>query len=505
MMKNQGRKWVRVTGMVSASIILMGGVVTSAFAASRDSAKMVITMELPQGTGYASSPQNAVLVSLVKKYEKLHPNVTVALLPNAQANPPAQTAWLTTVAAGQSAPDIVDEFYLLVNAGAVPAGILQNLKPFLYQPDPYLGGKPWISAWNPIYRADMTSPDGNMYMLLGAEEAISVIYNKQQFRQAGIAAPPKTYAQWVQDMIQLKKHGFTPLMFGTAHGNAEPSWWERKVQTQLLQRFIPQIDVNHSKILSGLDLAVGVEKGIISMKNPAYAEVWKLLGSLTPYMAPDASEYATDATLTSVSPPLSVIPGFAKSKYSMIFGGAWDIKNLYSLGMKGKFGIFPFPQITKASTPYASISTGAGSVAGPNGAPEYAVTTPAANKTMTPQKLKQIVNLLEYLYSPANEGQVVADEGNQASFPTITGAKVSVLPGVGALVPKKFTPVVEGVLNDGLSAQAEVEGSRIVQEYLGGSISFSDFSSQWDALLQSAAAAWAQTNHVNLSQYLHSK
>ena len=503
---NRGRtKWTRLTLAAGSSIVMLAGLSAASFAASRAGGKMVITMQLPQGSGYASAAQNAALVSLVNRYERLHPGVSIKLLPNDQASPPAQTSWLTTVAAGQSAPDIVDEFYLLVNANAVPSGVLENLKPYLTRPDPYLHGKPWISAWNPIYRADMTSPNGGVYILVGADEAISVIYNKQQFKQAGIGAPPKTYAQWVQDMAKLKKAGFTPLMFGTANGNVEPSWWERKVQTQLLQRFIPRMDVNHSKILSGLDLAVGVKKGILSMRNPAYAEVWKLLGSLIPYMAPGASEYTTGAPLTSVSPPLSAIPGFAKGKYSMIFGGAWDIENLNSLGMKGKFGIFPFPQVTRATTPFASASTGAGSVAGPNGAPEYAVTTPAANKTMTPQKLKQIVNFLEFLYSPANEGQVVASSDNKADIPTITGAKISVLPGVRALIPKHFSPVVEGVLNDGLSAQAEVEGSRIVQEYLGGNISFSQFASQWDSLLQNAANSWAQTNHVNLNQYLKAK
>ncbi len=36
---------------------------------------------------------------------------------------------------------------------------------------------------------------------------------------------------------------------------------------------------------NGLDVAVGIKKGIISMSNPRYAEVWKLLGQLVGFSA----------------------------------------------------------------------------------------------------------------------------------------------------------------------------------------------------------------------------
>lgn len=464
--------------------------------------KITITMQLPEGAGDVSSPKNTALVSLVKKYESLHPDINIDLMPNTQTSPPAQTSWLTTEAAGGSAPDIVDEFYLLVTAGAVPSGILQNLKPYLEKPDPYLNGKPWLSAWDSRYDADMTSLDGGMYVLVGANSTINLFYNKQQFAHAGITGTPTTFVEWLQDMQKLKKAGYVPLMFGTADGNVEPSWWERNISTQLLQQQIPKFDVNHSQILSGLDFAVGVKKGIISMNNPAYAETWKLLGSLRPYMAKGASSFDSVAQVASSSPPLSVLPGFVKGKYSMVLGGPWDIATLNSLGMKGKFGMFPMPKITQATSSFASDSTGAGAVVGPNGSPEYSVTTHAANKSMTPEKLKACVDFLEFLYSPANEGAVVSDENQEAEVPTIVGAKAKMLPGVKEVMPTHFTPVVEGVLNDTLTAKAEVQGSRLIQEYLGGSMSYQQFAKQWDSLLQSATSDWAQTQNVDLNKYL---
>ena len=44
-------------------------------------------------------------------------------------------------------------------------------------------------------------------------------------------------------------------------------------------------------------------------------------------------------------------------------------------------------------------------------------------------------------------------------------------------------------------------GLRLVQDYVNGSMSYSSFASQWQALLTSSAQAWATQNNVNLSKY----
>ena len=57
------------------------------------------------------------------------------------------------------------------------------------------------------------------------------------------------------------------------------------------------------------------------------------------------------------------------------------------------------------------------------------------------------------------------------------------------------------VLDDVLSTAATNSGLRLVQEYVDGSMSYSAFASQWQALLNSAAQTWATQNNVNLSKY----
>jgi hypothetical protein len=61
--------------------------------------------------------------------------------------------------------------------------------------------------------------------------------------------------------------------------------------------------------------------------------------------------------------------------------------------------------------------------------------------------------------------------------------------------------VVDVVLDDVLSTAATNSGMRLVQDYVNGSMSYSSFASQWQALLTSSAQAWATQNHVNLGSY----
>ena len=42
---------------------------------------------------------------------------------------------------------------------------------------------------------------------------------------------------------------------------------------------------------------------------------------------------------------------------------------------------------------------------------------------------------------------------------------------------------------------------RLVQAYVNGSMPYSAFASQWQALLTSSAQSWAAQNHVDLNKY----
>jgi len=60
---------------------------------------------------------------------------------------------------------------------------------------------------------------------------------------------------------------------------------------------------------------------------------------------------------------------------------------------------------------------------------------------------------------------------------------------------------VEGILDGNLTAQATNAGIRLLQSFLAGEMSYANFASQWQAILDQAATTWARTNKVDLSKY----
>ena len=69
-------------------------------------------------------------------------------LPNNTTSITAANAAVESQASGGSAPDLVWEQYGPVTSGGLPAGLLQNIKPFLETPNPYVpGNTSWLSLF----------------------------------------------------------------------------------------------------------------------------------------------------------------------------------------------------------------------------------------------------------------------------------------------------------------------------------------------------------------------
>src|SRR6266702_3627238 len=172
-----------------------------------------------------------------------------------------------------------------VTAGAIPAGLLQNIKPYLAKPNPYVpGSSSWLSLFAPLTVPYMTSPNGDIDIILGSSVETGFFYSKAAFAKAGISGPPASWADFMTDLGKLKSAGITPLMYTTGEP-CNPSWFERLATSSLLASQVSQFNVNHSQVTNGLDVAVGIHEGIISMSNPRYAEAWKLLGQVVNYSA----------------------------------------------------------------------------------------------------------------------------------------------------------------------------------------------------------------------------
>ena len=484
----------------SIGVVLPGAVAIGGTAAAAPST--VIKAVLPPSTGLITAADNAGLAKLTSQYEKAHPGVTVDWLPNNTASITQANATVEAEASGGAAPDLVWEQYGPVTSGSVPAGLLQNIKPYLEKPNPYVpGNKSWLNLFPASVVPYMTSPNGNIDIILGSAVETGMFYNKAMFSKAGIKSAPTTWAQFMADLAKLKKAGEQAFVFADG-GLCNPSWFERLATSSLLADQVGKFDVNHAQVTTGLDVAVGIHKGIISMKNPRYAEVWKLLGQLAPYNYQGASTYDACTSQTATTPPLDSQALLSEGKVAIVWGGSWYIPNLNSIGYEGKYGVFPEPTITKATTAYALNTITRGVIGGPNGNGQWGVTSQKADSTMTPAKTAIVMNFLAWLFKPANLGYFINQSQKGGEIPIEKGAPTLNLPGLKNLLPSGKVPtVIDVVLDDVLSTATTTSGLRLVQEYLDGSLSYSGFSNQWQSLLTSAAASWAAQNHVNLNKY----
>ena len=463
---------------------------------------VVIKAVLPPNTGAITSAENAGLQQLTKQYEAAHKNVTVQWLPNNSSSITASNATVESQAAGGAAPDLVWEQYGPVTSGSIPNGMLQNIKPFLDKPNPYVpGNSSWLSLFSPSTVPYMTSPNGDIDIILGSNVETGMFYSKAAFAKAGITATPTTWAEFMTDLGKLKTAGVTPIMFADG-GLCNPSWFERLATSSLLAPQVSQFDVNHAQVTTGLDVAVGIKKGIISMSNPRYAAVWKLLGQLERYSATGQSSYDACSPPTQTTPPLSTESLIVQGKVGVLWGGSWYFPQLNSLNFTGKYGVFPEPPITSDSTPLATGTSTVGMIGGPNGNGQWGVTSQQADSSMNPAKTVTVMNFLAWLFTPQHLGNWIKINQSGADIPTETGAPVLNIPGLNTLVPSsKVGTVVDVMLDDVLSTAATNSGLRLVQEYLDGQLNFSAFSTQWQALLTSAAQQWVTANHADLSKY----
>lgn len=439
---------------------------------------------------------------LADAYHQLHPNITIAFEPNnvGQSFGAGQEgifSWLTAQAAAGRAPDITWSQWISVNAGFFPNGLFLDLKPYFQQPNHYVAGnKRWLDIFNPSVIEAITAPHGELYAVDCDYVATGIYYNKALWKQAGISAPPATWADFLSVQKQLKSKGLMPLGFSLS-SSVVPSWWERQASSQLFQEEARQINVTHdSFIISATDYAVGVKKGIFSMKNPRYAAIWTLLKEWSQYWVPGASAI----NFGNGNAGLSDLTLLIQNRCAMVWEGSWAGIELDQQGFANKWGVFPFPTITKATTPYATGIHVGDVVGGPNAGFQYFVVSQKGNNALTNDKLAWIIDWLQYISTPANV-QLVVNE-NPTTVPTVVGAKPANQT-LASLVPVgKPGLSISGIFNDFLGPQATQSALQMLQSYINGSFNDQTFATKFDALLQSSADAWAKQNKIDLGKYL---
>src|ERR1700722_6898671 len=201
-------------GLLAAACSSGGSSSSAGGTSSVSSSPVTIKAVLPPNTGAITAADNAGIKKLTTQYEAAHKGVTVNWLPNNSASITASNATVESQASGGAAPDLVWEQYGPVTSGSIPSGMLQNIKPYLDKPNPYVpGNTSWLSLFRPSTDPYMSSPNGDIDIILGSNVETGMFYSKAAFAKAGITSTPATWADFTADLGRLKAAGVTPIMF----------------------------------------------------------------------------------------------------------------------------------------------------------------------------------------------------------------------------------------------------------------------------------------------------
>ncbi len=219
-------------------------------------------------------------------------------------------AFMQTSIAGNNAPAFFTWWNGQQLNDLVATGVAADLTPY------------WDAAIaNGDYSAeqrDLVSVDGKPYGILLNVANWVMFYNKNHFEQAGIAAPPTTWAEFIEACDKLKAAGFTPIN-GPASGGWMPFIWF----SQLVLGTNP-------------DSFVGLTDGTVPYDHPDVQNAFKVWGEMY------AAGYFTDPREQDDQ------KYFVDGTASMFLVGDWHSGSFVEAGMKAgeDFGTFLMPSLT---------------------------------------------------------------------------------------------------------------------------------------------------------------
>jgi multiple sugar transport system substrate-binding protein len=262
------------------------------------------------------------LPGLAKEFHQIHPNISIKF----EAVPPdsAQTK-LTTQIAGGNPPDLAYVDDGTVGAFA-PRGAIINLEDYMSKSK----ATP-KSDYVPAF-VKMVSYKDQMYGLPIDGESTALFYRTDEFKTAGIAAPPKTWAELQADAKKLtipaqKQYGYA--LFAST-GETSYYWYP----------FLYQ---------AGGTQTTPDDKNA-AFASPAGLKAGDFYVSLRKYSSPDL--WGSDSYTSRVT--------FATGKTAMYMAGAWfagEMQGTYKNQVKNNWAVAPLPTMT-AGSPCATTIAG---------------------------------------------------------------------------------------------------------------------------------------------------
>lgn len=143
-----------------------------------------------------------VFNELTEEYMAEHPNVEIVITTFENE---AFKSKMTTVMQSGEPPDVFQTWGGALMCSYADAGLMKDLTPYVYGED-----------WGKISEGVLSlyKCGDKVYGVPWRAGLVGMWYNKDHFAQAGIAEPPKTWAELLEDIDKLKAAGLTPIAVG---------------------------------------------------------------------------------------------------------------------------------------------------------------------------------------------------------------------------------------------------------------------------------------------------
>jgi raffinose/stachyose/melibiose transport system substrate-binding protein len=177
------------------------------------------------------------------RYEKKFPGskVTYVLTPinNAQF-----TAQIVSAFASRKVPDAM----LVYSGGYTTPYMLSSLQKLNDRVSKTPGFYASQSQWDlSCLKLDCKGGKGEIYAIPNDTGTYALFYNKALFRKAGIARPPKTYAEVLADCKKFKAAGILPLAYGDRDGYSTDNWVTYDYASYMSKGDIGRVDARQIK------------------------------------------------------------------------------------------------------------------------------------------------------------------------------------------------------------------------------------------------------------------
>lgn len=412
-----------------------------------------------------SNPQGQALVS---SYEHLHPGVHIKISPMPSGDPlPIIDAQL----AGGTAADVMTLATDEQPWKDLRKGWWADLTSYANAPDPYVpGNKHWIDLLTPGAAKEIKFANGHIYALTTTGFDVGFFYNRDIFAKLHLSVP-RTWAQLIGEYKKIKAAGYIPLDYELGdheYAGQDPAF-VTILEDTLMHNSIARMDTNHDGVVDVHEMVQGIKAGLYSTRNADYQESWKLVKSLAPYFQLGA------AAATHSSDGFNL---FKTGRVATWFEGSFNDSNLAKTTIK--WGAFPMPSITPDVSRFAT--TGPQRTGGFGACCGYPWAIPAS--TQKRGHLALALDFLYYLSAPRNTDTFAAGSGVLS-----VERDAAPQPKLAAFIDAANHVSRVGVAELSMPPEFIQTRSRLLEEYVTGSLSLSQAMSQMQTEMNTDAAS----------------